>query len=257
MPPINVFADTIVTPSLLITFLHTYLSVHLLEMQCFRLDRWMPFSLLLNITYQLDFTVYSLILPKIPAKSDNTSHVKQQVCNHIASHLAQLTSACRNADVPRTPVRDMYTKSRGVSDRLVATVPSGGSIGFDRLNNCPNTRFHAVNLFHSYFFRVTDKKLSTKLSMIMSAAQSLKGCNDSLTTSRASSSEDSDADVLHFIIMLKQMVLSGGPWVSLPYAVNLCAGKHHPASSLAGVCIQGDGCGERYHSGCNRCSSNT
>ncbi|KAG2128486.1 hypothetical protein BD769DRAFT_700943 [Suillus cothurnatus] len=108
----------------------------------------------------------------------------------------------RNADVPRTPVRDMYTKSRGASDRLVATVPSGGSIGFDRLNNCPNTRFHAVNLFHSYFFRVTDKKLSTKLSTIMSAAQSLKGCNDSLTTSRASSSEDSDTDVLQFPISL-------------------------------------------------------
>ncbi|KAG2113290.1 hypothetical protein BD769DRAFT_1490984, partial [Suillus cothurnatus] len=32
-------------PSLLITFLHTHLSVHLLEMQCFHSDQWIPFSL--------------------------------------------------------------------------------------------------------------------------------------------------------------------------------------------------------------------
>ena len=36
---------------------------------------------------------------------------------------------CRNADVPRALVRDMYTKSWSAFDRLVAIVPPGGSIG--------------------------------------------------------------------------------------------------------------------------------
>jgi hypothetical protein len=63
---------------------------------------------------------------------------------------------------------------------------------FDQLDTCRNTRFHAVHLFHRYFFRVTEKKLSINLSTIASPAQSLRGCNDSSTNSRASSSEDSD-----------------------------------------------------------------
>ena len=38
-------------------------------------------------------------------------------------------TGCRNADVPRALVRDMYTKSWSAFDRLVAIVPPGGSIG--------------------------------------------------------------------------------------------------------------------------------
>lgn len=63
---------------------------------------------------------------------------------------------------------------------------------FDQLDTCRNTRFHAVYLFHRYFFRVADKKLSINLSTIASPAQSSRGCDDSSTNSRASSSEDSD-----------------------------------------------------------------
>ncbi|KAF8579137.1 actin-like ATPase domain-containing protein [Ramaria rubella] len=37
----------------------------------------------------------------------------------------------RNADVPRSLVRDMYTKSWSAFDRLIAIVPPGGSIGLD------------------------------------------------------------------------------------------------------------------------------
>ncbi|KAL0948450.1 hypothetical protein HGRIS_011023 [Hohenbuehelia grisea] len=44
-------------------------------------------------------------------------------------YIAVLT--CRNADVPRALVRDMYTKSWSAFDRLVAIVPPGGSIGLD------------------------------------------------------------------------------------------------------------------------------
>ncbi|KAG1769955.1 hypothetical protein EV702DRAFT_1281971 [Suillus placidus] len=71
---------------------------------------------------------------------------------------------------------------------------------FDQLDTCRNTRFHAVHLFHRYFFRVTDKKLSINLSTIASPARSLRGRNDSSTNSRASSSEDSDDES------------SGGDW---------------------------------------------
>ncbi|KAG2346279.1 hypothetical protein BDR05DRAFT_929465 [Suillus weaverae] len=71
---------------------------------------------------------------------------------------------------------------------------------FDQLDTCRNTRFHAVHLFHRYFFRVTDKKLSINLSTIASPAQSLRECNNSSTHSRASSSEDSDDES------------SGGDW---------------------------------------------
>ncbi|KAG2113247.1 hypothetical protein BD769DRAFT_1364213 [Suillus cothurnatus] len=46
-------------------------------------------------------------------------------------------------------------------------------------------------------------------------------------------------------------------WLSLPCAINLRARKHHQASSLAGVCIQGDGCSEECRSGCNGYPSNT
>ncbi|KIY49659.1 actin-like ATPase domain-containing protein [Fistulina hepatica ATCC 64428] len=44
-------------------------------------------------------------------------------------YVAVLT--CRNGDVPRALVRDMYTKSWSAFDRLVAIVPPGGSIGLD------------------------------------------------------------------------------------------------------------------------------
>ncbi|KAI0029060.1 actin-like ATPase domain-containing protein [Vararia minispora EC-137] len=44
-------------------------------------------------------------------------------------YIVMLTS--RNADVPRTLVRDMYTKSWSAFDRLVSVVPPGGSIGLD------------------------------------------------------------------------------------------------------------------------------
>ena len=46
-------------------------------------------------------------------------------------HLRDVTHTrnCRNADVPRALVRDMYTKSWSAFDRLVAIVPPGGSIG--------------------------------------------------------------------------------------------------------------------------------
>lgn len=63
---------------------------------------------------------------------------------------------------------------------------------FDQLDTCQNTRFHAVHLFHRYFFRITEKTRSINLSTIASPAQPLSGCNDSWTNSSASSSEDSD-----------------------------------------------------------------
>lgn len=63
---------------------------------------------------------------------------------------------------------------------------------FDQLDTCRNTRFHAVHLFHRYFFRVTEKTQTITLSTIASPAQSLSGCNDFSTNGRASSSEESD-----------------------------------------------------------------
>ncbi|KAG1729443.1 hypothetical protein EDB19DRAFT_2027731 [Suillus lakei] len=63
---------------------------------------------------------------------------------------------------------------------------------FDQLDTCRNTRFHAVYLFHRYFFRVTEKTLSINLSTIKSPTQSARGSGESSANSRASSSEDSD-----------------------------------------------------------------
>ncbi|KAG2128396.1 hypothetical protein BD769DRAFT_699075 [Suillus cothurnatus] len=65
---------------------------------------------------------------------------------------------------------------------------------FDQLDTCRNTRFHAVHLFHRYLFRVADKKISINLPTIASPAQSLNGCNDSSTNSRASSPDDGDVE---------------------------------------------------------------
>ena len=47
----------------------------------------------------------------------------------LSRDLLANASFCRNADVPRALVRDMYTKSWSAFDRLVAIVPPGGSIG--------------------------------------------------------------------------------------------------------------------------------
>jgi hypothetical protein len=58
--------------SLLITFLHIYPSVRLLETQCFHLDQWILFSHLRSIIYQPGFIVYSLTLPRMLVKSADT-----------------------------------------------------------------------------------------------------------------------------------------------------------------------------------------
>lgn len=65
---------------------------------------------------------------------------------------------------------------------------------FDQLDTCRNTRFHAVHLFHRYFFRITEDKLGIKLSTITSPAQPLRGCNDSPMKSRVTNLEYSDGE---------------------------------------------------------------
>ncbi|KAF8881707.1 hypothetical protein CPB84DRAFT_1687055 [Gymnopilus junonius] len=65
----------------------------------------------------------------IPTRLYNLFPHPAQDATEKRKYIAVLT--CRNADVPRALVRDMYTKSWSAFDRLVAIVPPGGSIGLD------------------------------------------------------------------------------------------------------------------------------
>ncbi|KAF4622361.1 hypothetical protein D9613_009518 [Agrocybe pediades] len=65
----------------------------------------------------------------IPTRLYNLLPHPAQDPNEKRKYVAVLS--CRNADVPRALVRDMYTKSWSAFDRLVAIVPPGGSIGLD------------------------------------------------------------------------------------------------------------------------------
>lgn len=62
---------------------------------------------------------------------------------------------------------------------------------FDQLDTCPDTRFHAVYLFHRYFLRVAEKQPSATISKTESLAEAAGESNDSSATSPGSSSEDS------------------------------------------------------------------
>src|SRR6202012_1061436 len=73
----------------------------------------------------------------LPTRLYNVFPHPAQDQNEKRKYIVMLTS--RNADIPRTLVRDMYTKSWSAFDRLVSVVPPGGSIGYvlGTFNVCP------------------------------------------------------------------------------------------------------------------------
>jgi xylulokinase len=68
--------------------------------------------------------------PRPRGKKEIHCRIIQSVCYNPVALGPNLIGECRNGDVPRALVRDMYTKSWSAFDRLVAIVPPGGSIGY-------------------------------------------------------------------------------------------------------------------------------